>query len=338
MILPSFVMGRKRQLDARRDSPSNSRAGPGLALVLVLSLSARIALPQAEVREGFVTTADSVRLYTRIVGDGQETVLVPMASLHSDRLDGLARSRRLVLYDPRGRGRSDRVAPAKVSLEHQLADVETIRRSVGAEQVVLIGWSGLGMEMFVYALRHPGRVSRLVQLAPVPPRQSPYMKAMMDDRWARTDSLAAQELEAQVAAGVYANRQADLCRAINRLSWPATFADPEKAQLAPDVCDLACEWPENLRPYFGALLGSFGEYDWRAAIDSVTVPRLVVHGEQDNIPLDGVREWVTGRGQARLLRVEAAGHWPHYEQPALVLAALDSFLSGHWPAGSSGGP
>lgn len=82
-----------------------------------------------------------------MVGTGDETVIVPLAEFHTTRLDDLARNRRLVLYDPRGRGRSDTVPAAKVSLAHNLADLDAIRAAVGAERVVLIGWSGLGMEL-----------------------------------------------------------------------------------------------------------------------------------------------------------------------------------------------
>ena len=123
------------------------------------------------VHEGYAVTPDSVRLFYRVVGEGEETVLVPFALFHGEALDSLARGRRIVTFDPRGRGRSDSVPPERVSLDLLLGDLETVRRSVGAERVAIIGWSGGGMEMFVYALRNPERVTRLVQLAPVAPRR-----------------------------------------------------------------------------------------------------------------------------------------------------------------------
>lgn len=286
------------------------------------------------VREGFVTTADSVRLYYRVVGDGEPTVIAPLALFHVDRLDPIARGRRLVLYDPRGRGRSDAVDPSKVSSEHQLRDLEAIREVVGAEQVALIGWSGMGMELFVYARRHPEIVTRLVQLAPVPPRQTPYMEQMLENRRARIDIDALEELRARRDAGEFEDDPAGLCRAATRITGGANFADAAKAAERPDVCVHANEWPQNLGPYFEALLGSFGSFDWRPHLDSVTIPRLVIHGAQDPIPLEGNREWVASQPSARILIVEGAGHWPHYEQPDVVLPAIDAFLSGRWPSGS----
>src|SRR5689334_10739764 len=65
--------------------------------------------------EAFATTPDSVRLYYRVAGTGSETVLAPFALFLGSSLDRLARGRRIVTYDPRGRGRSDSVPDSKVS-------------------------------------------------------------------------------------------------------------------------------------------------------------------------------------------------------------------------------
>lgn len=289
-------------------------------------------------KEGFLTTGDGVRLYYRVVGNGAETIIAPLASIHATHLDPLARGRRLVLYDPRGRGRSGRVEPARVSLEHQLSDLEAVRAEVGADKVSLIGWSGLGMELFVYTLRHPDRVDRLVQLAPVPPRREPYAEQMMQDRDKRSDRELSAEIKRRLEAGEYKDRQAELCRDIARATNGSMFADPARAAEAPDLCQYEAEWPEYLWPYFDALLGSFGDFDWRARLAEVKTPRLVIHGAQDNIPLEGNREWVAGQVNARLLVVDNSGHWLLYEQPTLVLSAIDAFLSGVWPAGSEAIP
>ncbi|NIR42914.1 MAG: hypothetical protein GWN51_02190, partial [Gemmatimonadetes bacterium] len=41
-----------------------------------------------------------------------------------------------------------------------------------------------------------------------------------------------------------------------------------------------------------------------------------------------------GQANARLLVLDGVGHWPHYEDPDACLTAIDTFLSGEWPAGS----
>ncbi|HJS22363.1 MAG TPA: alpha/beta fold hydrolase, partial [Steroidobacteraceae bacterium] len=117
-----------------------------------------------EVRETRVAVADGVSLYVRTVGSAGPVVVAQFATLHGTQLDRLGRSARLVLFDTRGRGRSDAVTPEQVSLDHLLRDVGAVQDWTGASQIVVVGWSGAGMETFVYAARNPGRVSRLVQL------------------------------------------------------------------------------------------------------------------------------------------------------------------------------
>ncbi len=80
------------------------------------------------------------------------------------------------------------------------------------------------------------------------------------------------------------------------------------------------------------MMQSIEGFDWTDSLDNVArVPRLVIHGARDNTPLAGNREWVADQPNARILVVEGAGHWPHYERPAQVIPAIDRFLGGAWP-------
>jgi pimeloyl-ACP methyl ester carboxylesterase len=302
--------------------------------VIAIGACTSVAPPpeQVTVSEGTAVTPDSVRLYYRVAGAGEQTVIAPFALFHGSSLDSLARGRRIVTYDPRGRGRSDSVPPPRVSFDLLLSDLETIRNAVGADSVAIIGWSGAGMETFVYALRNPGRVTRLVQLAPVAPRFMPYGPQMGADRARRTDSVALAALNARVSAGEFTSAPVALCRARRAIDLQPLFADTARWTLAPDVCEFPNELPSRLNTYFGALFQTLGEFDWRDSLSAVTIPRLVIHGAVDNTPLEGNREWVTGQPNARLVVIEGAGHWPHYEQPAATLRAIDTFLSGSWPS------
>ena len=287
------------------------------------------------VTEAYAVTPDSVRLWYRVVGDGPRTVIVPNALYHGTRLDTLAAwGWRVVLYDPRGRGRSDSVEAERISLSHNVADVEVIRNAVAVDSAALIGWSGMGMELFVYALRHPHRVTRLVQLAPVGPRWVPWSDSLVSSRQARTDTVAVRRLRDRVRAGEFAGDEARLCRETDRVQRPATFGDTSLVYLAPDACHLANEWPSRLGPYFAVFLPTLGQFDWRADLSRVAVPRLVIHGGRDNTPLAGNQEWVAGQHNARLLVIPEAGHWPQLERPEQTIAAIRVFLDGLWPAGS----
>jgi len=305
-----------------------------IVLILFCGCALDIEAPHPTIAENYATTPDHVKLYYRVVGSGPETVIAPNALYHGSSLDSLAVGRRIVTYDPRGRGRSDAVPLNKVSLDHLLVDFETVRKAVGAEEVAIIGWSGSGMEMFVYALRNPHRVSRLIQLAPVAPRFEPYAAMMMDDRERRTDKSARDALRQRKVGGEFDHDPAAYCREVEKVSNPPLFADPERLPVTPDVCQYENEHDENISKYFAKLFESIVGYDWRESLSKITIPRLVIHGEKDNIPLEGNREWVRGQPNARLLIIREAGHWPHYEQPAATLTAMSDFLENTWPVGA----
>ncbi|HET7559858.1 MAG TPA: alpha/beta hydrolase, partial [Limnochordia bacterium] len=71
------------------------------------------------------------------------------------------------VYDEVGSGRSSRLAdPAQYSLARDVADLDAIRRQIGAEKVTLIGFSYGGRLAAAYAARFPGAVASLVFVSP----------------------------------------------------------------------------------------------------------------------------------------------------------------------------
>ena len=304
-----------------------------VALVVLASLLTVASASGAAGRtDGYVTTDDGVRLYYVSKGAGPDVLVAPVGFyLAPHLLEPLSASRRVIFYDPRNRGASDAADLASVSLDRQVEDLEALRRELGIERMALLGWSGLGMEMAVYTLRYPERVTRLVQMSAVPPAAS-IMRELGDARAGQEDRAALDALDARSDAGEFDEAPAEYCRLRNALTNPTNFVDPALAGHVPDVCVHENEWPKNLWPYFGALLPSFGDYDWRDALHDLDVPRLVIHGREDGIPLAGAEAWAAGYENARLVVLSPAGHFPHVEQREATLAAINTFLDGEWPA------
>jgi proline iminopeptidase len=111
-----------------------------------------------------------VRLYYRKVGDAPKVVILPGRLFAFADFEALGRDYTLISYDMRNRGRPELVADdAKISFEHDVADIEAVQRHFGVERMALIGYSYLGKIVVLYALAHPEHVERIVQLGPVPP-------------------------------------------------------------------------------------------------------------------------------------------------------------------------
>src|SRR6185436_2559135 len=119
-------------------------------------------------REGYAFVRPGLHLYYRILGEGAETVVVPNANWLSELLQPLAEGRRLILYDPRSRGRSSAITDARyLSLEDDVADLEAVRRYFGLERLSLLGASYHAAVTAQYALENPERVERMLLVCPI---------------------------------------------------------------------------------------------------------------------------------------------------------------------------
>lgn len=308
-----------------------------LAVVSFLLVTPLVAQsPRSVASEGYALTRDGVHIYYEIVGAGSPTIVVSGGFLVRDALMPLAMRHRVVFFDARSRGRSDAVPLERVSMDHQIEDVEDLRRALGIERMVLLGWSGMGKEMAMYTLRHPERVERLIQVAPVPPVDRDFMQRMMDAREERIDREAARRLNAEFESGKWADDPEGFCRANQAIERFATFFNPANASAYPDACQWPNEWPANLWPMFGALLPSVQAADPTSDLESLDVPRLVIYGAEDAIPREGVELWVGEYPSVCMLVLPRAGHWVFVEAAEAFFPAVESFLAGSWPSGARG--
>ena len=105
----------------------------------------------------------------------------------------------------------------------------------------------------------------------------------------------------------------------SRAVYPAWFADREMAtRFAP---------PDARSETGTAILARLRQgYDWSQTIQTITVPTLIIHGEEDALPLAVSRENSYIIPHARHEAVPAAGHMPFWEAPQRFFALIDSFL------------
>jgi proline iminopeptidase len=284
--------------------------------------------------EGYLKSDDGVRLFYRRVGAGVETVIVPNGMYFLDEFKHLAAGRSLVFFDVRNRGRSDTVGdPSKLArgILNDVDDLEAVRRQLGIESVALLGHSYMGLLVVLYAMKHPDRVKRVIQIGPMEPRQGKTYPAhltandgVVQQVFAKLAELqkepAAREPEEQcrrfwsVLRTIYATNPADA----SRLDWGR--------------CDLPNE--RNFMKYWmGSLMPSIKALDLTGDdFAKVQTPVLTIHGTKDrSAPYGGGREWALLLPNARLVTVENAGHAPWIEAPEKVFGAIATFLAGTWP-------
>ena len=74
-----------------------------------------------------------------------------------------------------------------------------------------------------------------------------------------------------------------------------------------------------------AVWDSLGDFDLRDQVARLAVSAVVVHGEDDPIPIETAAV-VAGLLKAELVRIPRCGHVPYVEAPERFVAALDPFL------------
>jgi pimeloyl-ACP methyl ester carboxylesterase len=108
----------------------------------------------------------------RVVGEGPvDLVYVQGATTHLEILweqpvfrrycERLAEFSRLILFDKRGMGMSDRV-PGATTLDERMDDVRAVMDAVGSERAVVMGASEGGPLSMLFAAAHPERTVALI--------------------------------------------------------------------------------------------------------------------------------------------------------------------------------
>ncbi len=143
--------------DPALDGPVPDHAAPGPG-----------AVPQTR----YAQTSDGIHVAYQVIGQGErDMVLVPGLMSHleliwedhetADFYQRLARLGRLILFDKRDTGLSDR-APGSMSLEERMEDVRAVMQAAGSSRAVLFGYSEGAPMSILFAATYPERVTALI--------------------------------------------------------------------------------------------------------------------------------------------------------------------------------
>jgi proline iminopeptidase len=264
-----------------------------------------------------------VELFVRRVGEGPAAVVLhggPGADHAYLRpgFDALADGRELVYYDQRGGGRSPVPRTVPVGWTEQVADLEALREHWGFERLTVVGYSWGGLLAVLYALEYPGRVGRLALVSPAPTWRA--ARERFEAAFARrnVDPAFQEERRKLRESGLRERDPAAFQQRIFELSVAPYFFDPSKAR--------------DLTPFRvtgrtqDEVWQSLGDYDLRPRLPELAnIPALVLHGEEDPIPIDAARAAAELLG-AEFHAVPRCGHVPYVEALETFRTVVGRFL------------
>jgi pimeloyl-ACP methyl ester carboxylesterase len=266
----------------------------------------------------YARTSDGVTIAYTMTGEGPALVWLPPFPLSNvfgqwrvprfrDAYERLGEHVRLVLYDARGTGRSQRDVD-DFSLEAMLRDLDAILDHAATKTFALLGYYSSAIVAIAYAARHPDRVTRLVLfggtirlLDAMSPPESQALVTLIDRDW---------DLFVDSAAHAW-------------MGWSVG----QEGRLVADAFRTAST-PAIAR----AMIEAARDMDVSADVGSVHVPALVLHrqGERE-IPLAVSEQLAQALPDGRLLILEGSSAGLFFEDPDADLAVLLDFLTGEAP-------
>jgi pimeloyl-ACP methyl ester carboxylesterase len=219
-----------------------------------------------------------VHIAYRVFGNGpRDIILVPGTVSHVELywelpvneylLKRLASFSRVIVFDKRGQGLSDRVADQ--TLEERVGDVLAVMNAAGSKRATVYGWSEGGQLLVTFAAMHPERVSGLVLYGSYASMKAPPW-AVSRERLERF--LAA--LEAHWGEGI-----------LVRLNAPSRVEDKAFVKWFGRL-ERAVASPSSIL----ALMRANYEIDVSHLLPSIRVPTLILHREGDAlVPVDAGR-------------------------------------------------
>jgi pimeloyl-ACP methyl ester carboxylesterase/predicted glycosyltransferase len=273
--------------------------------------------------EGYVERA-GVRTFYEVYGAGAPTfLLLPAWSIiHSRFWKGqipyLSRSARVVTFDGRGNGRSDRPESIEAYDEREYAaDALAVLDAVGVDRAVLVSLSMGAQRALLLAAEHPERIAGAVFIGPTVPVAPGYEERVVGDFDQPLDS---DEGWAKYNAHFWRRDY----RGFLEFFFSQCLPEPHSTKQLEDCVGWGLETdPETLiRTHLGPGLD---EEEARALCARVRCPVLVIHGDRDRIspPARGaVLAEATG---GTLVTLEGSGHLPQSRDPVAVNHLLRDF-------------
>jgi class 3 adenylate cyclase len=266
-----------------------------------------------------------VSIAYQVVGDGPfDVVFVPPSVSNVELgwevpntrmfLEGLASFSRLIHFDKRGTGMSDRVSGAP-PLETRMDDVRAVMDAVGSERAALVGWSeGVAMSA-LFAATYPERVWALVLYGgkarelrapdyPWGPTEAEALRAIADERAASERSGFSEEIARSGMPTASEEEIAALIRMIRQSASPGALEAVDRMNIQIDI---------------------------RHVLATIRVPTLVLHNARDRwVDLERGRDLARRIPGAAFVEFPIDGHITPAAQLPPVVDEIGRFLRDVW--------
>ncbi len=276
------------------------------------------------------------RLYVREIGHG-----MPIVVLHGGpdfdheyllpEMDRLAESFRLVYYDQRGRGRSfNGGEAADVSMASEVDDLDRVRARFGLRSVAVLGHSWGALLAMEYAIRRPDRVSHLILVNSAPASRMDALTFRGELTRRRSPAQTARLIELRADPRFQAG-DITLEADYYRIYYAVTLRSPDHleavvSRLRSAFTPQSIITARAIENHLYEDTWSRPRYDLIPALRRLDIPTLIIHGDEDLVPIDAVRRVAEAIPGARLVVLSDSGHFSYLDQAEHTTATITGFF------------
>ena len=234
---------------------------------------------------------------------------------YADFLERLASFSRLILFDRRGTGLSDRILELG-SFEEMLDDIRAVLDAAASERAVLFGGAEGGPMCALFAATFPERTSALVLGASYPRRS-----------WAPDYPWGLGEEDQERILAAYETKWGTDEFAV-RTTAPSLAADEKFRKWNSQACRFAGT-PASARAWFHITM----KIDIRDVLPAIRVPTLVIHRSGDRVvPVEAGRYLAEHIPDAKFVELEGIDHFPFAGDGDAMLDEVEEFVTGSRPS------
>jgi class 3 adenylate cyclase len=224
----------------------------------------------------------------------------------------LASFSRLILFDKRGIGLSDRVSPNDMpTLEQRAGDIRAVMDATGSKQAVLFGTLGGGAMCGLFAASYPERTKGLVLYATwiKAPRETGVLARLADTVEGSLERIEREWGRESVAVAPWA---------------PSLLEDDATADAYLRLARA------SVSPASARLMMAVGyQVDWEATLPAVRVPTLVLHRSGDLVvSVDEGRRLARSITGARYVELPGVDHLVWVGDQDVVVDEVRAFVEG----------
>jgi class 3 adenylate cyclase len=277
----------------------------------------------AEIPSTHYVKSDDVHIAYQVIGEGSfDLLFVPgfvsnietiwQSPEQSAFFRRLASFSRLILFDKRGTGMSDRSSQI-FTLEQRMHDVQAILDAVGSKRAALFGISEGGPMSLLYTATYPDRTSALVLYGSYAKRSwaPDYPFGWKDEQW----QTVLDDIEYHWGSPQSLNIA---------MRAPSIAGDPHTAER------IASYYRASASPgAAGAILRMNREIDVRIVLPATRVPTLILHRTAEHvIDVGHARYMAQHIPGAKLIELAGEDHQPWLGDRDTVLNEVEKFLTG----------